>query len=66
MKERRRIVFLIFIMITISVVVVGITIYVLYGTAFKEECERLVETAQSQARLIEDVARFDMIYSNYP
>ncbi|MDM8558440.1 PAS domain S-box protein, partial [Candidatus Parabeggiatoa sp. HSG14] len=35
----------------------------LYKTAFKEQQERLVETAQSQARLIEAVARFDTKYS---
>ena len=54
-------------MITVSLVVVGITIYVLYGTAFEEVRERLVETAQSQARLIEAIARFDAVYSKgYP
>jgi PAS domain S-box-containing protein len=40
-------------------VVAGITIYVLYGTAFEQQRERLVEAAQSQARLIEAIARFD-------
>ena len=59
MSERKRMFFLILIMITVSLVVVGITIYVLYGTAFEEQRERLVETAQSQASLIEAVARFD-------
>ena len=60
MSERKRMFFLILIMITVSLVVVGITIYVLYDTAFDENRERLVETAQSQARLIEAVARFDV------
>jgi len=59
MGERKRLTFLIFIMTTVSLLVAGITIYLLYGTAFEEERERLVETAQSQARLIEAVARFD-------
>jgi hypothetical protein len=67
MSERKRIFFLILIMITVSLVLVGTTIYVLYRTAFEEQRERLVETAQSQARLIEAVARFDAIYSrDYP
>ena len=68
MSERKRMFFLILIMVTVSLVVVGITIYVLYGTAFEEQRERLVETAQSQARLIEAVGRFDAIYSkeDYP
>jgi signal transduction histidine kinase len=51
--------FLTLIMITVSLVVVGITIYILYSAAFDENRERLVETAKSQARLIEAVARFD-------
>jgi signal transduction histidine kinase len=39
----------------------------LYTAAIDEEKERLVETAKSQARLIEAVARFDSIYSkDYP
>jgi len=39
--------------------VAGITIFSLYQAAIGEQRERLVETAQSQARLIEAVARFD-------
>jgi PAS domain S-box-containing protein len=46
-------------MTTVSLVVAGITIYVLYGTSFEQQRERLVEAAQSQARLIEAIARFD-------
>jgi PAS domain S-box-containing protein len=39
----------------------------LYQVAFEEEKARLTETAQSQARLLEAVARFDTLYSqNYP
>jgi PAS domain S-box-containing protein len=59
MGERKRLTFLILIMITVSSLVAGITIYLLYGTAFEEERARLVEIACSQARLIEAVARFD-------
>jgi signal transduction histidine kinase len=59
MRERKRQIFLILIMTTVSLIVASITIGVLYNTAFEEARERLVETAQSQARLIEAVARFD-------
>ena len=62
MGERKRLFLLILIMTTVSMVVVGITIYVLYGTSFEQQRERLVETAQSQARLIEAVARFDAVH----
>jgi PAS domain-containing protein len=67
MSERKRFLILIIIMVVASVVVAGITISMLYGTAFNEAKARLVETAQSQARLIEAVARFDAQYSkDYP
>jgi PAS domain S-box-containing protein len=59
MGERKRLFLLVLIMTTVSLVVAGITIYVLYGTSFEQQRERLVETAQSQARLIEAIARFD-------
>jgi PAS domain S-box-containing protein len=63
MTERKRVFILIFIMAFISLIVTGLTILTLYRTAIMEERERLVETAQSQARLIESVTRFDAIYS---
>jgi hypothetical protein len=54
-------------MSSIVIVVESIAVGILYRTAFEEEKLRLVETAKSQARLIEAVARFDKIYSNdYP
>ena len=59
MSERKRFLLLIIIMATASAIVAGITMSMLYRTAFNEEKARLVETAQSQARLIEAVARFD-------
>ncbi|UCD80013.1 MAG: hypothetical protein JSW26_00850 [Desulfobacterales bacterium] len=67
MKPRRRILFLILIMSSIVLVVEAITIAILYQTAIAEEKTRLEETAKSQARLIEAVARFDKVYNkNFP
>jgi signal transduction histidine kinase len=67
MKERKRVLLLILIMAAASLIVAGITISVLYRAALYEQRARLVETAQSQARLLEAVARFDTIYSkDYP
>jgi len=63
MSERKRVLVLILIMATASLIVASITISMLYRAAFEEERARLVETAQSQARLIESIARFDAIYS---
>jgi len=59
MSERKRFLILIIIMVTVSVIVAGTSISMLYRTAFNEQEARLVETAQSQARLIEAVARFN-------
>jgi len=59
MDERKRLFLLVLIMTIVSLMVAGITITVLYGTAFEQQRERLVEAAQSQARLIEAIARFD-------
>ena len=59
MSNRKRVFILILIMALSSVTVAGITIFSLYRAAISEERERLVEIAQSQARLIEAVARFD-------
>ena len=61
MGERKRLFLLVLIMTTVSLVVAAITIYVLYGTAFEQQRERLVEAAQSQARLIEAIARSDAV-----
>ena len=67
MGEKKRVFSLIFIMAASALIVAGVSISTLYRTAFKEEQARLVETAQSQARLIEAVARFDQKYSKkYP
>jgi PAS domain S-box-containing protein len=59
MSNRKRVLFLILIMALSSLFVAGITVFSLYRAAISEQRERLVETAQSQARLIEAIARFD-------
>jgi hypothetical protein len=67
MTPRKRILFLILIMTSIVLVIEAITIGILYHTAITEQKSRLEETAQSQARLIEAVARFNKVYSSdYP
>ena len=67
MSERKSVFLLITIMMAACLVVAGVTMSILYRTALREERARLKVTAQSQARLIEAVARFDSVYSkNYP
>lgn len=63
MNERKRIFVLISILVVSSLLVTGITIGILYRVAMNQQLARLMETAQSQARLIEAVARFDKLYS---
>ena len=63
MAERIRVLILILIMAIGSLLVAATTIWILYGAAFDEERFRLVEAAQSQARLIEAVARYDKFHT---
>ncbi len=59
--------YLVGILMAVSLVVAFLAIFILYRAAFKEEQARLVEAAQSQARLMEAVASFDAEYShNFP
>ena len=54
-------------MASLVIVSCAVSITILYRAAIKEETQRLKEAAESQARLIEAVARFDKKYSNdYP
>ena len=54
-------------MAILTIIVESVTITLLYKTALDEEKLRLVETAKSQASLIDAIARFDEKYSNnYP
>ncbi len=67
MSERRRFLVLIAIMVAVALITTAAAIRILYIAAVTEQHNRLVETAQSQARLIEAVARFDAAYSqDYP
>jgi hypothetical protein len=58
MSPRKRVFLLIAIMTGVSLVVEFIVFGMLYSIAFNEEEVRLTETVQSQARLIEAIARF--------
>lgn len=67
MNERKRVLLLISIMATCSLIVAGIAISMLYRTAYEEQRTRLEETVRSQARLVEAVARFNAIHNkDYP
>lgn len=62
MNDRRRvIVFSVLVLICASMISTGLTIYFLYYAALNQQRERLTEVAQSQARLIEAIARFDKL-----
>lgn len=63
MTERKRLYLLILVMSVVALIVSGITMSVLYRAAMRQERDRLMESAQSQARLIEAVARFDAVQS---
>jgi len=63
MAERVRVLVLILIMAVGSLMVAAMAIWMLYSTAFEEELARLVETAESQARLMEAIARYDREFS---
>ena len=64
MNERKKILALTLMIMTCVMVVGGaMSLTVLYRAALERERERLVETVQSRARLIEAVAQFDVLYS---
>ena len=67
MKSRNRVFLLIIIMSAVVLIVETISVTILYKTSIEEQKSRLVESAKSQARLIESIARFSKIYSkSYP
>ncbi|MFA4915908.1 MAG: PAS domain S-box protein [Syntrophales bacterium] len=59
MTERRRVLFLISIMAAVTFLVTAITISILYHTALERQKELLLVTVQSQARLMEEIARHE-------
>jgi len=63
MGERRRVALLILIMAGVAAATAVLSIAVLYRTAFEQTEARLVEAVQSQARMLEAVARFDAQHS---
>jgi hypothetical protein len=67
MTPRKRVLLLISIMAFVVLLVLVNSLTMLFRTALDEERARLEETAKSQARLIEAIARFDARYSgDYP
>lgn len=60
---RQRLLVLLIVMSTVGFAAAGLSLWSLYNTAFAEARARLIETVQSQARLIEAVARFDAVHS---
>jgi diguanylate cyclase (GGDEF)-like protein/PAS domain S-box-containing protein len=63
MQEKRQILLLTLIMALVSMTVGGVAFKLLYQTAFERQQQHLRETVQAQARLMEAIARFDLIYS---
>jgi len=59
MQEKRSFYLLLLIMSIVALVTMAVTNVILYQVAFKEKSQSLVETAQSQARLIEAMARYN-------
>ena len=67
MNERKRVFFLVLIMTITALIVGSISILLLYNAALEEERAHLVVTAQSQARLLEAMARFNIEHNqDYP
>ena len=62
-RARRSILSLVIILAVSCFIVTGITIRLLYSVYVEEQKARLTEMVQSQARLMEAVARFDAMYS---
>ena len=63
MRVEKTLFILIVILSAVAFAAVGTSISVLYRASFEEQRARLTEFAQSQARLIEAIARFDVEFS---
>jgi two-component sensor histidine kinase len=67
MNERKRIILLIQVMTIASLLISGITMAILYHTAFELRRDRLVVSAKARARMIEATARFNAVHNaGYP
>ena len=67
MNNARRILLQVLVMTVVSATAAAVAVCMLYRTAMDEQEGRLIDTARSQARLIEAVARFDATQStDYP
>ena len=62
---RKRGLYLVLIMTCVAISVAASTLSILYNAAFEQQRGRLEETARSNARLMEAMARFDREYSLY-
>jgi len=64
MGRRGRIVFLIVIMASIAAGVGAVMMFALYQASFEQQRERLIETVQSQARMLEAIARHEREFAH--
>ena len=62
MVEKHRLLLLVAILMAVAMAASGIALAVLYNTSLDQTRARLVEAVQSQARLLEAVARFNQQY----
>ena len=63
LTNRQRLLVLLLVMATVGFTAAGLSLWSLHDTAFAEERARMIEIVQSQARLIEAIARFDATHS---
>ncbi len=61
--HRQRLLVLLVVMAAVGLTAMGLSFWLLYSAAFEEKRSSLIEIAQSQARLIEAIARFDTVHS---
>ena len=62
MNQKKRTYVLILILFIIVFIVESLTLSILYSTALEQQRDQLSATARSQAKLMESVARFDVLY----
>lgn len=63
--NQEKVAFLVAVMASVSFVIASVSIGILYFVFFEQLKLRLIETAQSQARLIEAIAKFDARFSTH-